>query len=268
MNKKLSTFLKTIRVFAIQNQTKIYSGFGIAGVAATAYNAYKAGPKVNDILKEREKEFQYIRKNDKKKKRELTWKTGKQVSLALAPTIASGIFTSGCILAAEHASSRKIAALSAAYSISETALKELNQKMEDTLGEKKMRGIKEQMSGEKLRNAPSQNESQIILTGDGDVLCMDLYTGRYFRSNAQKIGQAINELSSRVISDMYVSLNEFYEILGIPSVPMGDDLGWNIDDTIKGQLPITFSAQLTNDHTPCLCVEYDATLRADFRKLH
>lgn len=70
------------------------------------------------------------------------------------------------------------------------------------------------------------------------------------------------------MTDMYVSLNDFYELIGIPEIPMGNDLGWNVDDCIRGQVPITLTALLTEEQTPCLCVEYDAKLRADYRNLH
>lgn len=115
---------------------------------------------------------------------------------------------------------------------------------------------------------PKDEKGQIIITSGGDNLCKDLYSGRFFRSNAQKIGQAINELTYDIQSDMYVSLNDFYDKLELPRIPLGDDLGWNIDDLVNRRLPICYTAILTDDGTPCLCVEYDANLRSDFRKLH
>lgn len=70
---------------------------------------------------------------------------------------------------------------------------------------------------------------------------------------------------------MYISLNDFYEAIDssqLPKIPMGEDLGWNINDTINGKLPITLSALLTDDNKPCLCIDYDISVRDDFRNLH
>lgn len=267
-NNKLKMMLGAAKAWGIRNQPEILTGLGMAGVVLTAYQAYKAGPVIDKILKEQKAEMELVKEGDTKAKREVTLETAKRVGIAITPTVISGGVTMGCILGSNRASSRRIAALSAAYSISESALKDLNEKLEVSLGEKKVRKLKEEMAGEKMQKTSIPPESQIIITVGGDVLCMDLYTGRYFRSNAEKIQQAVNELSYRIISEMYVSLNDFYDLLCIPPVPMGDDLGWNLDDTIKGQLPITLSAHLAEDSTPCLCVEYDARVRADFRRLH
>lgn len=264
----LKTALKSLQGWTIRNQPEILTGLGMAGVVLTAYQAYKAGPVIDKIMKEQKTEMALVKDTDTKVKREVTLETSKRVAIAIAPTILSGGVTMGCILGANRASSRRIAALSAAYSISETALKDLNEKLEASLGEKKVQKIKEEMSGEKLKKREPIDSNQVIVTGNGDVLCMDLYTGTPFYSNAEKIKQAINELSYRVISDMYVSLNELYELLGIPQKPCGEDFGWNIDDTIKGTLPITLCAQLTEDNKPCLCMDYNVSVRADFRNLH
>ena len=92
-----------------------------------------------------------------------------------------------------------------------------------------------------------------------------------FYSTAEKIKQAIVKCSSDVQQDMWVSLNEFYDEINSPQlehIPMGDDLGWNVEDTCRGQLPITLTALLTDDGKPCLCIDYDISIRDDFRNLH
>jgi hypothetical protein len=58
-----------------------------------------------------------------------------------------------------------------------------------------------------------------------------------------------------------VSLNEFYDELGLSHIAVGDDLGWNIE---KGGIDISFSTQLAEDGMPCLVVNYDVKPRYDY----
>lgn len=268
MNMK--DFMKTAKKVADQKSPAILAGLALVGLAATAISAYKAGPKAKKILKEKRKDMECVRPGDKAAKRAVVMETVKEMVPVMAPTIIMGSATAACIIGSHKESSRRIAVLSAAYSASEKVVKDLNGKMNEMLGESKTKLIKDAIVKDGLKEDAKKGvptDNQIIITGNGDVLCKDVYTGRYFKSNAQKIGEAINKLSHRVRNEMYVSLNDFYDLLGIPMVPMGEDLGWNVDDCYDGQIPITFTAQLTEDQQPCLCVEYDISVRADFRRL-
>ena len=149
--------------------------------------------------------------------------------------------------------------------------------MEEMLGEKKTRAIKDSIMKDKLYASEKKQDQKLLGDGNvyvpdnGYVLCKDLYSGRMFYSTAEKIKQAIVKCSSDVQQDMWVSLNEFYDEINSPQlehIPMGDDLGWNVEDTCRGQLPITLTALLTDDGKPCLCIDYDISIRDDFRNLH
>lgn len=265
---KITEFIDKTIDLTKKNSPALLTGSAVVGLLATTISAFKMSPKVHEIWWDHKMTIQHIKEDDKKAKREEVLVTAKELLPVVAPTVVMGTATTACIIGSNGISSRRIAALSTAYAISERAVKDLNDKMTETLGEKKTQAIKDAIVKDKLdKNPPPADTNQIIMTGDGDVMCMDVYSGRYFRSNAQKIGQAINELSYQIQNDMYVCLNEFYEKLNIPEIPMGDDLGWNLDDTIKGQLPITITAGLTPTQEPCLCVDYSAGLRSDFRHL-
>ena len=60
---------------------------------------------------------------------------------------------------------------------------------------------------------------------------------------------------------MYVSLNEFYDELGLDHTKLGDDLGWNLDD---GLIELNFSSQLAENETPCLVVDYNVAPNYNF----
>lgn len=275
-SSKLMDFLEKAEGFAKKNSPVILTGMAIVGVITTAYSAYKAGPRAEKILKAYREDMRDCHPKDKEAKRAVVGETTKKMIPVIAPPIIMGSMTVACIIGSHSVSSRRIAALSAAYSLSESTVKNLNNKMEEMLGEKKTRAIKDSIMKDKMK-ADSANDqkvlsdSQLIIPGDGTVLCKDLYSGRLFYSNAEKIKQAIAKCSYDIISDMYISLNDFYEAIDspqLPPIPLGNDLGWNIDDAQNGKLPIILTALLTEDNKPCLCVDYDISVREDFRNLH
>lgn len=251
-----------------RNSPTILTGLGVAGVFATGYMAYKAGPKAHYILENYHRDKELTDPDDKETKKTILKETAKEIVPVILPPFLMGVATSACIIGGNKISSKRVAVLSAAYSIADSRLKDYQEKMLETLGEEKTQKVKEAIAKDHLKHNQPTESTPVIMTGDGNVLCMDSYSRRFFNSNAERIGKAINKLSSDIISDMYVSLNDFYDEIGIGRTPMGDDFGWNVDDTNKGILPIYYTASLTEDNRPCLVVEYDISPRADFRCLH
>lgn len=275
-SNKVMDVLAKAEIFTKKNSPVILTGLAIVGVISTAYLAYKAGPRADKILETYRKDMGDCHPNDKEAKRAVVGETVKKMIPVMAPPVIMGGTTIACIVGSHSVSSRRIAALSAAYTLSESTVKNLNSKMEEMLGEKKARAVKDAIMKDKLH---ADTEKDRKLLGDGNVyvpdtgyvLCKDLYTGRIFYSTAEKIKQAIVKCSFDVQQNMWISLNDFYDEINSPQlerVPLGDDLGWNVDDTVRGQLPIYLTALLTEDGKPCLCVGADIHVREDFRSLH
>lgn len=273
---KVMEFLEKAEIFTKKNSPVILTGLAVAGVISTAYTAFKAGPRADKILEEYRKDMRDCHPKDKEAKRAVVGETVKKMVPVVAPTVIMGGSTIACVVGSNSISSRRIAVLSAAYSLSESTVKNLNSKMEEMLGEKKTRAIKDSIMKDKLRETEKNDQKllgdgNVIVPDNGYVLCKDLHSGRSFYSTAEKIKQAIVKCSFDVQQDMWVSLNEFYDEIGSPQlehIPLGDDLGWNVEDTIRGQLPITLTAILTDDGKPCLCVDADVRIRSDYRNLH
>lgn len=273
---KVMELLGKAEVFTKKNSPTILAGMAIVGVISTAYSGYKAGSRADAILKAYREDMRDCHPNDKEAKRAVIGETAKKMIPVMAPTVIMGSATVACIVGSHNVSSRRIAALSAAYTLSESTVKSLNSKMEEMLGEKKTKAIRDSVMKDKLdkdrkKDKQDLDSGNIIMTGNGTVLCKDLYSGRLFYSNAEKIKQAIAKCSYDIVSDMYISLNDFYREIDSPNlepIPMGEDLGWNLDDTQNGKLPIYLTALLTEDGRPCLCVDYDISVRDDFRNLH
>lgn len=237
-----------------ENSPAIFTGAGVAGVFITAFMVYKASPKIHYIL-EGYKAAQDLAETQEER-HENTKQMVKEMAPVILPPVGMAVVTSAAIIGANHINSKRLAVMSAAYAMSSDKLKTLKEKTEEYIDPKKVKKMKEEMAQDKVKaNPPIDND--IIYTGDGDVLCLDDYSGRYFKSNPDKIDKAIYKLSAEVVTDMWVSLNDFYELIGLGEVPMGDDFGWNVDDLDHGLIPLEKDGALTNDGKLVLSISYD-----------
>jgi len=242
-----SEFMNTAKREIAQRGPGILLGLGISGMFGTIFLAVKATPAALRKIERRREECR------EKKLREptrldiikLCWKD-------YVPSAITGTLSTACLLGANSVNGRRNAALATAYQLSETALSEYRGKVIEAVGERKEGSIRDEVAKDRItKNPPNANE--IILTDKGDVLCLDSVSGRYFKTDIDLLKKAQNEINRRMISEMYISLNEFYDEIGLPPVSIGYDLGWNIE---KDFLELRFSTQLAKDGTPCLVLEY------------
>lgn len=252
---QVSKILSTVRTTATKHSPEILTGIGIAGMIATSIIAVRATPKALKLIE---------KKKEETKKETLTpVEAVKTAWKCYIPAVITGGVSVGCLIGASSVNVRRNAALATAYALSETALKEYQEKVVETIGEKKEQSVRDAIAKDKLEQAPIANR-EVIITQKGDTLCFDAVSGRYFKSDIEKIKKAVNELNRRMITEMYISLNEFYYEIGISGISIGDDLGWNVD---HGYIDPSFSSQLAEDGTPCLVLSYQVEPRYDYRTL-
>lgn len=254
MNKNLDSLLKGIKVTMVKRSPEILTGIGIAGMITTTILAVRSTPKALKMLEDAEYDKgEKLTVGDKFK---ASWK-------CYIPAAVTGIASMACIIFASSVNVKRNAALATAYSLSETALREYQEKVVETIGEKKEKAIKEKIDKDHLEKNPVSS-NDVIITKKGDTLCYDRVFGRYFKSDIDSIKRAINEVNRTIVTYGYVSLNEFYSELGLIPTDSGDELGWNIDDR---QVDIDFSSQLADDGTPCLVISYSVAPKFNFDRL-
>ncbi len=248
MNKQgASNFFKHAKEAVSKHSPEILTGIGIAGMVTTTVLAVKATPKALVLIEEKKKE----ERTDKLTPIDtikVTWK-------CYIPAVVTGTASIACLVGASSVNARRNAALATAYQLSTTALSEYKDAVVETIGEKKEKAVKDKVAEKQIEKNPVA-KSEVIITNSGDTLCFEPTSGRYFKSDIEKIRRAVNNLNEQMIHDIfgYVSLNDFYDELGLDHTDIGDDLGWNINE---GQIKIDFSSQLTNDGTPCVVIDYD-----------
>lgn len=250
---KLTPMIADIKRSMVKNGPKILTGIGIVGMTTTVFLTAKGTIKAVKIVEnEKKKHGEAIPKSEIVK---ATWK-------CYIPALITGVTSAGCLIKANSIHTRRNAALATAYSISRTALSEYKDKVIETIGEKKERVIRENIAQDKLDKNPV-SKSEIIITDKGPTLCYDGVFGRYFKSDIDTIKKAVNKINRTVVTQMYVSLNDFYDEIGLEPVDIGYDLGWNIDD---GEIEVEFDSKLADDKTPCLVIMYNVAPKYGYSK--
>lgn len=256
----LAQIAKNIQLTVSKHSPEILTGIGIAGMVTTTILAVKATPKALRLIEEKKEELEFERDEfvtlSKAEVVKTCWK-------CYIPSVVTGTLSAACLIGANSVNARRNAALATAYTLSETALKEYQEKVVETIGEKKEQTVRDSVAKDKIDKNPVSTH-EVIITEKGNTLCFDAVSGRYFKSDIEKLKKAENELNRRMRDEMYIPLNDFYYEIGLKSVSIGDDLGWNID---RGYIDLDFSSQLADDGTPCLVISYRVAPRYDYRTL-
>lgn len=240
-----------------KHSPEILTGIGIAGMVATTILAVKATPKAIELIKnEKELAESYNEELTPMDKVKACWK-------CYIPAAVTGVMSIACLIGASSVNAKRNAALTAAYTLSDSALREYRSKVVETIGEKKEKTVKDKISEDQIKSNPV-TKNEVYITDKGDSLCFEPISGRYFKSDIDKIKKAENNLNKRIISDAFnsgVSLNDFYEEIGLPKTNMGENIGWSLD---TGLIDIYLSAQVTDDGTPCLVINCTNPPKYDF----
>jgi Family of unknown function (DUF6353) len=245
----------------IDHSTTILSGLAVAGVVSTVALAIRATPiataKLSELraAKVTEENPSLDQKLSVKEVVQTTWRD-------YLPAGVSGLATVGCILGANQLGLSRNAALLGAYTVVEGAFEQYKDQVVKVIGAKKNQEVVDKVQEKRLEENPPVLK-QVVITGGGDQLCFDALTGRYFRGDIEDIRRAENELNARILKgDMYASQNEFYELIGLPTVRIGEILGWNTDVMLE----IVFTSALSAEGVPCLAMDYRVFPRVDFNK--
>lgn len=246
---------------ARKHSPEILTGIGIAGMLSTTVFAVRATPKALMLIEEKKREKKFAGEQPELTKVEIVktaWKP-------YIPAAVTGAASVACLVGASSVNARRNAALAAAYALSETTLADYKEKVVETIGEKKAQEVKDAIAKDKIENDPVTRK-EIIATDKGETLCYDALSGRYFKSDIEYIRRAVNNLNERLLFDTHISLNEYYDEIGLEEIfPMGENLGWTVDpdSANKGLIELDFSSQLA-EGTPCLVVGFSNAPRYDY----
>lgn len=231
----LSALFKRAGQVAAENSPAILTAIGVTGTLTTAYLAAKGALKAADALKEAEEEKKANLGEGfdpdldgvltTQEKFEATWEHFVPAALSAAMTVTA-------IICSNRISDRRTAALASAYSVVKESYTEYQSKTAEKVGPKKAAEIKEEVAAEMVRRHPIRT-TEIVAPVSGQVLFYDRWSGRYFYSDVETVRGAVNDFNQQLIHDMYMSLNEFWEKIKLPSTTCGEHLGWTSDNLLE-----------------------------------
>lgn len=244
----LKTFLielgRNASTWTRENQTKIFTGLSIgctAGALATAVIGTVKSVRAVDAERE-------VKRDDKLTARDVVrvcWKH-------YIPTAALTAASIGFQLSAESKHSREYAALASVCTLSETAFREYKEKVVETLGEKEETKVREAIAKDRMEKDPVTIR-EVHYTGNGNPLCYDRLSGRYFNCDMAVIEAAVNELNYRMLDEMNVTVNDFYDEINLPQNELGDRMGWNIE---SGKIRLVRDYGPAKNGEPCAVISF------------
>ncbi|GHU53683.1 hypothetical protein AGMMS49975_12410 [Clostridia bacterium] len=248
----VSTIIKSVGAAMRTHSLEILTGIGIVGMITTTVMAVRATPKALALIDEKKKEIGEDKLTAARTVK-VAWK-------CYIPSAVTGVASVACLIGAGSANARRNAALAAAYTISDSAFKEYKKKVVETVGDKKEQDVRDAIAKDKVEHNPVSN-CEVIITEKGNTLCYDVLSGRYFKSDIELLKRAVNETNRDLLSERFISLNDFYYNIGLTETTIGRDIGWCVDD---GFIDLNFSSQLAEDGTPCLVLNYIVAPRYDY----
>ena len=228
------------------------------GVVATSVTAVRATPKAVKKLEENGIDTDDILKFVKDE----PVKVVKNVAPVYAPSIAIGAATIVCIFGANRLSVKQQATIAGAYAMLAKSMKDYEAKAKEIFGEDADEKIKDAVVEDTLHN-------KYIYAPEGTLLFYDNYSDEYFERTMLEVQNAEYELNKRFIHEGYVTLNDFYYLLGLPETELGKKIGWSTDAGIAfyGYVWIDFEHQLVtmDDGLECYILNFPANPTEDYR---
>lgn len=244
-----------MRTYAEDHASEILTGVGIVGMVGSTVLAVRATPKALMLIEEKKDELE-IEQLDHLELLKTTWRT-------YLPSAAVGVLSISCLVGSTSINVKRNAALAAACTLSENAFRTYAEKTLEVVGAEKEHEIREFVGRQRIKDAPPpENTSSLYICDEGEHICFDGASGRYFKSNMNAIEKAENSFNRRMLEEMTMSLNDYYYELGLDSVSFGDIIGWDLDD---GRVEFKIGSILSDDGKPCIYIEPSVQPRHDFR---
>lgn len=243
-----------------QNSSTILTGVGVVGTVGTALLTGRASFKAARILDHANEELAHDESVGAKSDtngdhyaggRELTrFDVFRLTWRYYLPPAGAGIVTVTAIVFAHRIDAKRVVALTVASGISERVLKEYREKVVEKLGERQDTKLRDEIAQDRVNASPPGKE--LVITGDGQVLCLDGLTGRYFMSTMEDLKRAENKINHIINTHMGASLSEFYDEIGLAPTAYSDEVGWNPDQLIE----LKISTTMSQDNRPCMVVDF------------
>lgn len=235
----------------------ILTCIGAVGVVATAVLAVKATPKALELVKADSR-----KNHDGDPHAATKMEAVKSCWKCYVPAAATGAATIVCIFGANTLNRRQQASLASAYALVNRQYNDYKRKLKELYGQDAHKKIMESLAVEKAKDVPicAQTfvEGSDLSFEDANEevrLFYDSVSERYFESTISRVLQAEYHLNRNFMFAGYISLNEFYEFLGLSITDFGDAVGWNSCNGDIFWIDFDHSKVVLEDGLECYCID-------------
>lgn len=232
-----------------KNSPTLLTVTAIGGVAATAYFTAKGTIKAAEAIHDYESEHGVEPEARERAKVHVrvAWR-------CYVPAASAAVATVACIVGSNRVGARRAAAAQAGLFLAERTYSEYRQKVVEEFGQRKDDRIREEIAKDRVASTTPPPQA-VLLTGPGNVLSMEMYTGRYFACDMETLRRAQNTLNERLIRHDYASLDDFYYIIGLKPTSNSSEIGWKSTKMME----LEFTTVLSSDGRPCIAFDYNYT---------
>lgn len=154
------------------------------------------------------------------------------------PPVVTGAATVVCICGIDILGKKQQAAIASAYALAESSYREYQNKVKELYGEETHQNIMDSIVKDHCKDVYLQaNDGFGFSSLDFDEhdqndirLFYDEYSKRYFESSISRVLQAEYHINRNFVVGCAVTVNDFYEFLGLDPIKNGDDFGWTMCD--------------------------------------
>lgn len=228
-----------------KHSPEILTGLGLMTIASSVILAVKATPKALWVIEHEEIEQAHP----------LSTKEKVKVAYKLyIPAAAAFVAGSSCIIGASSIHLHRNAALAAAASLTDATFKSYREVVSEKIGEEAEKDIHKEVAAKKMEEHIPETKIINLPHGDDTTWCYDPLVDRYFWSTRNVIENAVNVFNRQMRYDMRLSVNEWFDTLGLDHADLAEDLGWDIDT--NGYLELTYDSRLDKTGKPAMVLVY------------
>lgn len=196
----------------MRNKALIFTVLGCIGVVSTTLLAIHESMKV----------CEYLDKKAEEEEKESLPKKVLHTAYDYKFTLLSGALTMGSIVLSYGSSQKVIAGLSVTAAAAIANRDAILDTVRDYTSESP--DVEKCVRMDALRT--TDYKGTIEETGNGDVICIEGYSGRIFRSSLEAVEDALRTYADRFAEGEYVNFNDLYKLLDIEETHFGFQFGY------------------------------------------
>lgn len=251
---KINWFNKLLSA-AEKNAPGILGGLAVAGLIAAVASAIYDTPKAMQVYEE-EKQARIELGEEPMTKFEVF----KLCVPCYIPTIATTVATGICMITSVVTGQKRYAALASVCGLTEASFRNFKESAKEVLSDEQFEAVRDRAADKTIENHHTmvQNgiipESDITITGKGNMLCIEAWSGKPFRASREHVEHCINVINERMMQENWVTLSDLLDEIGVYTYGKNCRyMGWDINR--DGLILLSPSSRLYEGE-PALVVDY------------